>query len=239
MSEGPGGEWTRGFWVRHAVAPLGLFVLLAIPFEVSDLDLWATDPFFDFATGNWPYLKAWWAKDLLHDRGQNLVWLFAGALAVAFAGSFRNPALAPWRRPILYAGVCLAVAPLLVAILKLVSGRHCPWEIARYGGRVPWTRLFEAAPPVPPDAPRGRCWPASHASSGMALCALYFVGRVRGSRRLWLWALPAIVLGAAFALCQQARGAHFLSHNLWSAVLCWVVALAAYRLMGGTHMGRR
>jgi membrane-associated PAP2 superfamily phosphatase len=38
----------------------------------------------------------------------------------------------------------------------------------------------------------------------------------------------ALVLAAGFALglAQQVRGAHFMSHTLWTAWLCWVAAWA-------------
>ena len=38
----------------------------------------------------------------------------------------------------------------------------------------------------------------------------------------------ALLVGSAFALCQEARGAHFLSHDVCSAFIVWFVALATY-----------
>ena len=47
--------------------------------------------------------------------------------------------------------------------------------------------------------------------------------------RLARWSLAAALLtGACFGLAQQARGAHFLSHDLWSALLTWLTALTLY-----------
>ena len=34
-----------------------------------------------------------------------------------------------------------------------------------------------------------------------------------------------------FGIAQQLRGAHFLSHDLWALMLCWLVALAMHRVM--------
>ncbi|WP_210763428.1 hypothetical protein [Xanthomonas hydrangeae] len=31
---------------------------------------------------------------------------------------------------------------------------------------------------------------------------------------------------------QQLRGAHFLSHDLWTAMICWCTALAVFRMAG-------
>ena len=98
-----------------------------------------------------------------------------------------------------------------------------------YGGAVPYTRLFEG---TPAGYPRGRCFPAGHASGAFSLVGLYFVARARRSRRAAWWLAPAVLLGAAFALAQQARGAHFLSHNLWAAAVCWYAALALSAAFG-------
>ena len=38
----------------------------------------------------------------------------------------------------------------------------------------------------------------------------------------------AIALGAAFSIGQEARGAHFLSHDLTSAAIVWFVQLGLY-----------
>ena len=41
-------------------------------------------------------------------------------------------------------------------------------------------------------------------------------------------ALAAVwLLGGLFGWAQMARGAHFLSHTLWSAWACWAVCSAA------------
>ena len=34
----------------------------------------------------------------------------------------------------------------------------------------------------------------------------------------------AMLAGFVFGLAQQVRGAHYLSHTLWTAWLCWTVA---------------
>ena len=31
-----------------------------------------------------------------------------------------------------------------------------------------------------------------------------------------------------FGFSQQLRGAHFLSHDVWSAAICWLTALGVY-----------
>jgi membrane-associated PAP2 superfamily phosphatase len=48
-------------------------------------------------------------------------------------------------------------------------------------------------------------------------------------RRAASWALAsALLLGVAFSIGQEARGAHFVTHDLTSAAIVWFVQLALY-----------
>ena len=173
--------------------------------------------------------------------GMSLLMVLLTALIVPFGllASWRIARFAPWRRTSLYLVLCLAIAPTIVTVLKVITHRHCPWGITRYGGEVPWSLLFEFAPAGISGGNPGRCLPAAHASSALGLLGLYFVGRALRRPRPWLWALPGIVLGCVFALGQQVRGAHFFSHNLWALAVCWSVALALYYAFGGRIAPRR
>ncbi len=223
----------RRFWWRHAILPGLLFAAVTLPFEVSDLDLWFSDPFYDFAGRRWTWFEAWWARDLLHRGGRYLIWSLGSVPLLVLLLSWREARFAAWRRTCVYALVCLATPPVLVVLLKLITNRHCPLAMTRYGGDVLWTRLFDFAPAMLTGGQPGRCFPAAHAASALGLLCLYFVGRALGHQRLWLWTLPGLLLGAAFAFGQHVRGTHFFSHNLWSLALCWTVALATYRAFGG------
>lgn len=223
----------RSFWIRHALWPAIAFAVAVVPLELTDLDLLATDPFYDFTARRWTYLEAWWAKGLLHDQGKWSVIACGIACFVALVLSLRSPRWARWRRSWAYAAACLALCPAVAGILKATTGRHCPWEISRYGGRVDWTPLFVAPRVIAEGAPVGKCWPAAHASSAMALCGLYFLALALNWGRARLWLLPSLILGGAFAFAQHARGAHFLSHSIWSAALCWFIALGVFAGMKG------
>ncbi|MBJ7575165.1 hypothetical protein JHB91_08225 [Luteimonas sp. MC1828] len=39
-----------------------------------------------------------------------------------------------------------------------------------------------------------------------------------------------VAIGLVFGIDQQLRGAHFLSHDLWSLALCWAVAVTVAAL---------
>ena len=81
------------------------------------------------------------------------------------------------------------------------------------------------------DGGSGRCFPAGHASAGFGFVAGYFAFARDAPRVARAWLVAALLAGLIFGLAQQVRGAHFMSHTLWTAWLCWCVGLAADRLV--------
>jgi membrane-associated PAP2 superfamily phosphatase len=113
--------------------------------------------------------------------------------------------------------VCLVI----VATLKRASALHCPWGLAIFGGAFPHLRLFDA---VPPGWVRGGCFPAGHALSAFAYIGGFFAFRAVAPRIAWYWLAVVVAAGVFAGIAQQLRGAHFLSHTLWTAWLCWTIA---------------
>lgn len=225
-------EFDRGFWLRHLVGPLLLFVALALPFELGDLDLRLSDPFYDPVAKRWPQQQAFWTAVVVHKWGKYFVWLLGLVPAVVLVGSRWRAAWAPYRRLCAFTIAGLAGTPGFVALLKVLTNRHCPWGIDRYGGNVPWTRLFDPSPIVEGTGP-GVCFPAAHAATGFGLLVLYFAARALPGERRWPWLLPGLLLGLLFGFGQHARGAHFASHTLWSLAVGWFLPLVLYHLCGG------
>ncbi len=170
----------------------------------------------------------WWARDLLHQGGRWLPRCVAAAALLGWLLSFRSARLAPWRRELAYVFVGMAAIIVLVGGLKVVTNVDCPWDLAGFGGNRPYVPLLAGRPHYLPEA---RCFPGAHSSSGFALITLWFALRARAPR--WGRALLAFALlvGIAFAFGQEARGAHFLSHDLTSALIAWSVARLLHPLM--------
>jgi membrane-associated PAP2 superfamily phosphatase len=38
----------------------------------------------------------------------------------------------------------------------------------------------------------------------------------------------AFSLGTIFSIGRMLQGAHFFSHNVWTAVFCWLICLGSY-----------
>lgn len=220
-----------GFWLSHAVLPASVFLGLVGVLGALELDARVADAFFDPSRGAFRARDAWWANELLHSGGRDVVALLGiAALAVVglgWAGRFR-PALARFRpalRPALYFVLCLSFSTGAVSLLKHHIHRDCPWDMERWGGSRPYFELFEARPA---SLPASGCFPGGHSSGGFALLALYFLGRERGAGWARLGLLLGVGVGTTFAFAQWARGAHFPSHDLWSAAVCWAFALVLY-----------
>ena len=90
------------------------------------------------------------------------------------------------------------------------------------GGLRDYVGLFATRPH---GMPRGVCFPAGHSSAGFAWVSLYFFALP--VRPAWRWRGLAVglVAGCVFGAAQQLRGAHFLSHDLWTLATCWTVSL--------------
>jgi membrane-associated PAP2 superfamily phosphatase len=61
--------------------------------------------------------------------------------------------------------------------------------------------------------------------------ALYFALRDRNITAARIGLLGGLTVGTLFGYAQMARGAHFLSHTVWSAGICWFIALGLYLIM--------
>ena len=115
-------------------------------------------------------------------------------------------------------------AAAIVGALKHFSSHACPWDLAIFGGSAVYHPLLGAPVDTPPGV--NGCFPAAHPLSGYAWLAVGFALYSSARRRSWqLWAL-AFGLGTLFGVVQIARGAHFLSHVLWSAWIVWGVNVA-------------
>ena len=217
---------TGPFWIRHLGIPLAAAIVILFAAEHSSFDLWLADGWYRLEGGHWAWRSHWLTSDLIHHHGKVLLKAFGLMLIVLLAASTRSRRLNPWRWPAAYLLTCMALLPALIATLKRFSPVPCPWDLARYGGDLPYLHTFDYPLSA---ATAGHCFPAGHASGGFALIALYFAV-LPYVRRPALMLIPGLATGVVFALGQQARGAHFVSHDLWTLSLCWFGALALFVL---------
>jgi len=216
----------KRFWMAHLTVPLVASVVLLTLLEQTSVDLWLADRWFALEGGAWAWRDHWLAYDVIHHHGKQMVIAFGLMVLALIALSFRLARLRKWRLPMTYLLTTMALLPAVIAWFKRISPVTCPWDLTRYGGDVDYLRTFEHTFGF---TGTGHCFPAGHASGGFALLALYFVAYLY-VRRPALFLLPGLLVGTMFALGQQARGAHFLSHDLWTLSWCWFGALGLFLL---------
>jgi membrane-associated PAP2 superfamily phosphatase len=210
-----GGAWPlRRLWLLT----LALLLLLAL-WDASGLDLalarlsgtaqgfaWRNQPVFLALAHTWPRR------------------LSSALLLACIVGCFRPwgllRALAPAQRWQLALSIVLAM--LGITLLKHWNRTSCPWNLAEFGGTVRYVShwawgVYDQGP--------GHCFPAGHASAGFGFVAGWFA--LRRARSAWAapWLAGALLLGTVLGVTQQMRGAHYMSHTLWTAWLCWTAGL--------------
>lgn len=209
----------RSFWP----AWLALGAVVAV-FELAPLDLWLQDRFYDFEAQQWSVDGKAPVPRLVFYNGPKALLI---ALGVGLLGLALGPAR--WRgnverRAVWVAFATLATLPILIGQAKATTNVFCPSEIRRYGGDVPYVRVFERYSSDDRPTRRGRGFPAGHASGGFALFGLVGLARTRRGQLLGIG--TALATGWWMGGYQMAKGAHYLSHTLVTMLLGWLVFLA-------------
>ncbi len=116
----------------------------------------------------------------------------------------------------------ILVAIAVSTLVKRISSTSCPWDLAEFGGVARYVSHWRWGVM---DGGPGHCFPAGHASAAFGFVAGWFVLRRAAPGLATGWLLAALAAGLVLGLAQQLRGAHYLSHTLWTAWICWTVGL--------------
>lgn len=238
LASHPGGALPRSFyrWSSAALAVTAA-VLLALA-SWTDLDLILADYAFDRARNAFPWRDAWFAAVFMHVWIKRALVAVGAAVVVVTAGDalYRLTGITPWARTRLrIVALCAVAIPLAIGTVRNHAQSHCPWNIDRYGGPAPYVKLLDAALP---GAPPGHCFPAAHATSALWLAAFAVFWVPHRMRTAGLVFALGIGAGLVLAWVQQLRGAHFLSHTLWSLWAAAAVMLVVTRLLLGAEPRR-
>lgn len=212
------------------IAPLVLLAAL-LAMETTGIDRAVSQWFYDQGTHSFPLRTSFLFETVLHHWAKYSVILGTSVIAAAFVFTYFVPLLQRQRRLLLFLVLAMTLAPLSVTALKEVTDRPCPWDLADYGGGAPYTHLFETR--ERPHA-RGLCFPAGQASTGFALMAFFFAAhRERRDALKRAALLTGAFAGFLLGMGRVAQGAHFVSHVLWSGLVCWLVMVGLYALLFG------
>lgn len=217
--------------------PLNFWLYLGIPLatalglvllELTSVDMDIANLFYDPVAGAFIGRHSYWLENILHDRVKQGVILLGVLALVVFALSFFYKRLFGWRRELGCLVLALGLSTAFVTPLKKVTQVQCPWSLSQFGGKETYSKLLEPRPAT--DKP-GLCWPGGHAATGFCLFGLFFMLRDRRPRLARVALAVAFVAGSILSVGRMMQGAHFLSHNVWTAVFCWLIGLGSYYLV--------
>lgn len=207
--------------IRRDLGLLLVTALLLFAWDASGLDLalirWYGSP------RGFAWRDAWITGNLLHDGARHA----SQSVVIALALSLRwSP---HWLRcvPVATRGWWLAttlICALAVIALKRVSLTSCPWSLAEFGGMADHVSHWRWGIA---DGGDGHCFPSGHASSAFALIAGAYALRATHPRAARWWGAGVSLVGLMLGWVQMMRGAHYWSHTLWTAWVCWALTLAA------------
>ena len=201
---------------------MGVSLLLLLAWDATGWDL----PLARWSGGalQFPLRDNWFLNAVMHQGGRGAGWVVLLALVLGIARPFAGLRMFNRAQRV---GLVLAVLAslLVVSLLKSISQTSCPWDMTEFGGTAAYVSHWAWGVL---DGGGGRCFPAGHASAAFAFLAVpvWFMGPSPKTGRLLL----AVVLVAGFTLgwVQQVRGAHYMSHTLWTAWLCGTTVLLAH-----------
>ncbi len=218
---GLGLEERRRGW-RHDAAFLLAGFAAIVAWDLTGLDLPISRLFGDAHGFAWH--DQWFAERVLHDGARWIGWLLGAVLLVniwqplPFARATSRPVRVWW-------AVTTLVAVGLIPLLKTVSLTSCPSSLAEFGGTARYVSHWAL---TVTDGGPGRCFPSGHATAAFCFLAGYFALRDRAPRAARRWLIATIACGTVLALVQVVRGAHYVSHSLWTAWWCWALAVISW-----------
>jgi membrane-associated PAP2 superfamily phosphatase len=197
------------------VAALAAMLLLA--WDLAGLDRAIVRQFGDLHGFAWR--DAWLTSTLMHQGGRVLAWgVFAFLLLDLTRPIIRGPQRTERARALAATLACLVAVPGV----KRLSSTSCPWDLDEFGGVAHYVSHWRFGVS---DGGAGHCFPSGHAVAAFAFLSVYFLLRPSRPSLARAWLTGVLVTGLVFGAAQMLRGAHYPSHTLWSAWLCWITCL--------------
>lgn len=204
-----------------------VFLTILIINPPHGLDYWISQQFYDPDLG-WTLHKNFFFTQIIHKGGKvlsgviylyfliRLVWIFKKG--ERFYDEKKRLSIA------IVAGILSLIA---VWLLKQITDVPCPWDVMGLGG---------CQIPVNPFAGafwgENACWPGGHAGAGFSLLAFFFVYRYNNPRLGLILLVGALALGAIFGFGRMVQGAHFLSHNVSTMLIDWLIPATIFFVYG-------
>ncbi len=210
-------------WLLWMLLPLALVPLLI--WLESRFDLKTSALFFNVSSASFPWREHWFTRGLLHRFGRLPAALVFLGFVVACLYQRRIGHLLRFAQ-MRFVCVTMLVCVVAVNLIKRSSNSACTWDLIEFGGRFPHLGWFDSLPlaMVP-----GHCWPGAFSLSGFALFAVYFyLYDLANYKRANVLLVVVLLYANALGFVQVMRGAHGISHQLWTGFFCWYLCLTCY-----------
>ena len=181
------------------------------------------------APGGFGFRGHWLLTTVLHDGARGLTAVLLVGLLVSVWKPF-GPLRQLARADRIWLLAVTAGAMLLISAIKRFSLTSCPWDLQPYGGMASYVSHWQWGRA---DGGPGHCFPAGHASAAFAWVSGFFALHPHHRRAARVWLAVALAAGLLLGISQQLRGAHYMSHTLWTAWLCWTFAWLCSPLLKG------
>lgn len=211
--------WT----IKQAVALFISAVFLLWIYPKTNLDFDLITPYFDAENNVFSLKHDFFLSQVMHVGLRYFVILIAlvTLFLAIFGGRLKLSALVQSQLSWTFAGMMLST--LAVSLLKSQSMHACPWDLTAFGGKFLYYPMLAS---LAGGEIGGHCWPGAHSSGGFALMAFFFAFKRTQPIFAYTSLIVSLILGFVMGWSQMMRGAHFLSHNLWSAWIVWLVLVA-------------
>lgn len=203
-------------------------LVLIFIFPVNgNIDLYLIRPWVN-TSGHFPLRDSWYLAQLNHRYVKHLITAVYVAFFILWCASFKVEGLKAQRWSYGYMFWVSMLCTCLIGFIKAHSSYACPWDMTHESAT---GFLWDFS------ANAGHCFPGGHASTGFAVMTGYFVYRLSQPKRAWFYLGAGLILGFMMGWAQMMRGAHFLSHNLWTAWIILAINFSCYLLTFAVSYG--
>jgi len=209
---------------KNPLAILFILCICFLVFELSPIDIYIQDIFYNFESKHWLLDRNEPITKLIFYDGIKAVFIvFVVSLLITLLFFSHKLIVKQYKKRLLIVLLSCIVVPLLIGFLKGITNVPCPKNIERYGGNYPYVTVLTKYPATFQQTSNIKCYPAGHASGGFALMSLFFLFLSPNKKKVSL--VSAIGLGWITGSYKMIIGDHFFSHTLMTMVLSWLIIL--------------
>ncbi|MFK5987094.1 MAG: phosphatase PAP2 family protein [Pseudomonadota bacterium] len=215
---------------RKPLIIVSILLLCFLIFELSSIDVYIQDFFYNFESKHWLLNKnAVIPKLIFYDGIKKIFIAFVISILIMLLFFRHKAIIKPYKKGLLIVLLSCIIVPLFISFLKATTNIPCPKDIQRYGGNYPYVRVLTSYPDTFQQTGKIKCYPAGHASGGFALMSLYFLFFSRRKKQIAL--IAAISIGWAIGDYKMIIGDHFFSHTLITMIISWLIILFIARMV--------